>query len=124
MIARSLDVVVVGAANVDLVVQVPRLPLAGETVFGAPLTVLPGGKGLNQAVAVARNGGNVALVSRIGTDGWGDLLHEALVGAGVGIAAVARQPGSATGAAIVLMPPDGDSALVLSRAPGGLPTTA
>jgi ribokinase len=124
VIATSVDVAVVGAANVDLVVHVPRLPAAGQTVFAGPLRTLPGGKGLNQAVAVARFGGTAALVARIGDDAWGQLLHNALVAAGVDVAATARPAGSATAAAIVHVPPDGDSAVVLARTPGCLPTVS
>ena len=49
-------VLVVGSLNVDLVVRTERLPGPGETVAGSDLTVGPGGKGANQAVAAARAG--------------------------------------------------------------------
>jgi ribokinase len=124
VIAASVDVAVVGAANVDLVVHVSQLPAAGQTVFGSALRILPGGKGLNQAVAVARFGGTAALVARIGDDAWGQLLHDALTAAGVDAATTARPAGSATAAAIVHVPPDGDSAVVLARTAGCLPTVS
>lgn len=54
------DVAVVGSANVDLVVEVPRRPGGGETLIGGDLRRLPGGKGANQAVAAARCGARVA----------------------------------------------------------------
>ena len=122
MIALSVDVAVVGAATVDLVVHVPRLPGAGQTVLSSPLRILPGGKALNQAVAVAAFGGAAALVARMGDDAWGQLLHDALIAAGVDVATVARPAGSATAAAIVHVPPNGDSAVVLARTPDCLPT--
>jgi ribokinase len=122
MIAISVEVAVVGTANVDLVLHVPRLPAAGETVFASPLRTLPGGKGLNQAIAVARFGGNSALVARIGDDAWGQLLLDALIAAGVDVAATARPADSTTAAAIVHVPPGGDSAVVLARCPDCLPT--
>jgi ribokinase len=49
-------VVVVGSANVDLVVDVPRHPAGGETILGGDLRRTPGGKGANQAVGAARAG--------------------------------------------------------------------
>src|SRR5437764_12368589 len=124
MIASSVDVAGVGAANVDLVVHVPRLPAAGDTVFGSPLHALPGGQALTQATAVARYGGTAALVARVGDDAWGQLLHEALIAAGVDVAAIARPAGSTTAAAIVHVPPDGDSAVVLARTKDCLPTAS
>jgi ribokinase len=124
VIATSVDVAVVGAANVDVVVHVPRLPAAGQTVFGSPLRTLPGGKGLNQAVAVATFGGTAALVARIGDDAWGQLLHDALIAAGVDVATTVRPAGSTTAAAIVHVPPDGDSAVVLARTPDCLPAVS
>ncbi|MGW4499746.1 PfkB family carbohydrate kinase, partial [Micromonospora sp. NPDC004336] len=52
----SARVVVVGSANLDLVVTAPQLPRPGETVLGEDFRTVPGGKGANQAVAAARAG--------------------------------------------------------------------
>lgn len=64
-------IVVVGSSNTDLVVNVGRAPSAGETVFGQSFMVNPGGKGANQAVAVARLGGSVSFVTKVGDDLFG-----------------------------------------------------
>jgi ribokinase len=56
------EIAVVGSANMDLVVRQARLPRPGETMFGSDFSTVPGGKGLNQAVAAARAGGSVAFV--------------------------------------------------------------
>ncbi|MDN5751388.1 MAG: PfkB family carbohydrate kinase, partial [Pseudonocardia sp.] len=61
-----MDVVVVGAVNVDLVVAAPRLPGPGETVVGPGVTRSGGGKGANAAVAAARVGARVRLVGAVG----------------------------------------------------------
>ncbi len=58
-------IVVVGSANLDIVVPVPHHPARGETVLGADHVQVPGGKGANQAVASARLGGDVAFVGCI-----------------------------------------------------------
>jgi ribokinase len=64
-------IVVVGSLNMDLVVPVPRFPVAGETLLGGDYARHPGGKGANQAVAAARAGGTVAMVGRVGADAFG-----------------------------------------------------
>jgi ribokinase len=61
-------IAVVGSINLDLVVTVERHPAPGETVMGGDRRELPGGKGANQAVAVARLGAPVAMVGRVGPD--------------------------------------------------------
>ncbi|MEZ5213625.1 MAG: ribokinase [Microbacterium sp.] len=64
-------IVVLGSANVDLVVRQPRRAEPGETMFGTSFQTGPGGKGLNQAVAAARAGGDVAFIGAIGDDAFG-----------------------------------------------------
>jgi ribokinase len=69
-------VAVVGSLNIDLVVELDRMPGAGETVFGSRLERHPGGKGLNQAVAAARLESEVHMIGAVGDDGSGDWLLE------------------------------------------------
>jgi ribokinase len=64
-------ITVVGSTNTDLVVKVPRLPLAGETIKGTDFQVFSGGKGANQAVAAARLGAHVNFITKIGSDNFG-----------------------------------------------------
>lgn len=71
-------ILVLGSANLDLVVRQPRLPQPGETLFGSSFTTVPGGKGLNQAIAAARAGGDVAFVGAVGKDAFGSRLRTAL----------------------------------------------
>ncbi|GAA2149169.1 ribokinase [Actinomadura napierensis] len=107
------DVVVVGSVNADLVVGVDRRPGPGETVLGSDLATHPGGKGANQAVAAARLGGRVGIVGRIGDDGHGALLRDALAGAGVDLAHLAVTPGP-SGVALITVGPDGDNSIIVS----------
>lgn len=76
-------IVVVGSLNMDLVVQVAKLPLPGETVFGQTFATYPGGKGANQAVAAAKCGGKVFFAGSVGNDSFGQDLKQALVEAGL-----------------------------------------
>src|SRR5690348_11702457 len=72
-------ILVVGSLNMDQVVRVPRMPVVGETLLGAgSLKLVPGGKGANQAVAMARLGGQVAMAGRVGRDPFGERLLGAL----------------------------------------------
>ncbi|SCL45276.1 ribokinase [Micromonospora citrea] len=89
----SARVVVVGSANLDLVVTAPQLPRPGETVLGEDFRTVPGGKGANQAVAAARAGARCAFVGAVGADEFGQRLRDNLVGAGVDVAGLRTVPG-------------------------------
>jgi ribokinase len=69
--------VVIGSSNTDMILQVPRIPLPGETILGGQFQTAPGGKGANQAVAAARAGAEVSLLACVGDDAFG---REALAG--------------------------------------------
>jgi ribokinase len=108
-----VDVVVLGSANADLVVEVDRRPSAGETVLGSDTVVLPGGKGANTAVAAARLGAEVALLGAVGKDPYGDLLLGSLSSAGVDTSLV-RRSDRPTGIAYITVTPDGENSIVVS----------
>ena len=107
------DVVVLGSANADLVVEVGRRPHGGETVLGSDLVVRPGGKGANQAAAAARAGAGTTFVGCVGEDAYGQLATSALRSAGVDVSYV-RTSERATGTAVVLLTPDGENSIVVS----------
>lgn len=77
------ELVVVGSLNMDLVVQVERHPIPGETLLALGMETHPGGKGANQAVAAARMGGRVTMVGRVGQDGYGQVLLNGLASEGI-----------------------------------------
>ncbi|MGW2488678.1 ribokinase [Streptomyces sp. NPDC001606] len=107
------DLLVVGSANADLVIDVERRPGPGETVLGGDLAVHPGGKGANQAVAAARLGAGTALLARVGDDGHGRLLLDSLRSAGVDTVGV-LVGGAPTGVALITVDPSGDNSIVVS----------
>ena len=72
------DILVIGSLNADLVVRSPRFPGPGETISGEDLQIIPGGKGANQAVAASKQGSNVAMVGRVGSDSFGPFLVDNL----------------------------------------------
>jgi ribokinase len=71
-------IVVVGSLNNDLVITLNTFPTEGQTVLGKALNQLAGGKGLNQAVAAKRAGGDVSLIGAVGDDSFGITLKEVL----------------------------------------------
>ncbi|TME05931.1 MAG: ribokinase [Chloroflexi bacterium] len=108
---------VVGSLNMDQVVRVTRVPTLGETLLGAgSLKLIPGGKGANQAVAIARLGTAVAMAGRVGNDPFGERLLSALQADRVDTGLIAIDQEEASGVAFIFLDPDGDNAIVV--APG------
>ena len=95
-------IVVLGSANMDLVVRQARLPEPGETIFGASFVATPGGKGLNQAVAAALAGGAVSFLGAVGDDAHGRELRQRLDDQGIGTADLATVDTS-TGTALIMV---------------------
>lgn len=101
------SVLVVGSLNVDRRWRVERHPVVGETVRGGRLPAVPGGKGLNQAVAARRMGARVALVGRVGDDDDGRRLCEVAARAGISTERIERDPVRPTGSALIVLDRDG-----------------
>jgi len=94
-------ILVVGSANVDLVVTSKKLPLPGETLLGAAFSSHLGGKGANQAVAAARAGAKVRMLARVGQDAFGDRLLDGLTAEGIDTTSVLRVA-AASGVALIV----------------------
>jgi ribokinase len=103
-----VDVVVVGGANTDFVAKASRLPRPGETFSGEAFLEGPGGKGANQAVAVARLGGRSVLVAAVGNDRRGRTLVGQLDRESVRTTYVIEKARAETGAAIVHVDKSGE----------------
>ena len=114
--AKDLQVVVVGSTNFDMVVKSDRLPKEGESLLVSNLRFFPGGKGANQAVAVARMGACTSLVGAVGTDIIGDFLLQGLAAEGINTAYVRRDPGRATGSAFIMLFPNGNNCIAVDPA--------
>ena len=109
------DIVVVGSLNVDISLRADRIPSAGETVRADGLTLGPGGKGLNQAIAAARLGGRVHMVGRVGEDRFAEIPRTALDDAGIDPTYVGVLSGEHTGtAAIVVDRESGENAITVA----------
>lgn len=109
---------VVGSANLDIVVPVARHPGPGETVMGEDHSLIPGGKGANQAVAAARLGATVSFIGAVGNDAAGQQLTESLQSAGVDTTHLREVAGSPSGIALIAVGTAGehagDNAIVVS----------
>jgi ribokinase len=114
-------VVVVGSINIDLVANTERIPMKGETVLGSDFQIHPGGKGANQAVAVARLGYPVSLIGRLGGDAFGSQLRTRLESAGVDVAGVTTTTGI-SGVALIVVASNGENCIVITPGANALLT--
>jgi ribokinase len=109
-------IVVVGSANTDLVLQVPRLPRAGETVTSSHFFQALGGKGANQAVAAARLGADVTFVCKVGRDDYGRMCYQAYQNEGMNLEFAVWDESTATGVAFVFVSDSSEN--LIGVAPG------
>lgn len=106
-------VLVVGSANMDLVVTSERFPNPGETVFGNNFAMFPGGKGANQAVSCAKLGGTTYFLGKMGSDDFYSLLKKSLSDNGVNISDVMIEEGAQTGVALISVDGSGENEIIV-----------
>lgn len=114
--APAPRVLVVGSANIDLVTRVPRCPRPGETLIGRSFSVVPGGKGANQAVAAARLGAETAFAGCVGDDAFGQLQQRTLAANGIDLAHIKVHPTEPTGTAVIFVADAGENSIVVTPA--------
>ena len=113
-VTNETNILVIGSLNADLVVRAPRFPVPGETIHGENLVTFPGGKGANQAVAVARLGAKVSMVGRVGNDSFGATLIENLRKNHVDVKQIITDESTPTGTAVIIVDAQGQNSIVLS----------
>lgn len=111
---KTGKIVVVGGSNTDLVIQVPHFPAPGQTVIGNKFMTCPGGKGANQAVSAARAGGRVALVSRVGSDSFGEQAIAGFRKERIDVRHVGKDAEYSTGVALIFVARDGENSIGLA----------
>ena len=107
-------IVVIGSASVDYVINVPHLPNEGETVLARGVQTCYGGKGANQAAAIARLGGDVALIGCLGGDEHAPAIVSRLREYGVNIGGIEMVASVPTGAAYINVGDFGETNIVLN----------
>ena len=117
--AKRARIGVVGSSNVDLVTYVDRMPVWGETIAAPRFEMSHGGKGANQAVAAAKLGAAVVMVSKVGDDTLGDGVLQNFERAGVGAKHVQRVAGQSTGTATILVDRSGDNCILIVKGANG-----
>ena len=110
---------VVGSSNVDLVTYVERMPVWGETIAAPRFEMSHGGKGANQAVAAAKLGADVVMVSKVGDDMLGEGVLRNFEAIGVGAKHVGRVMGQSTGTATILVNASGDNFILIVEGANG-----
>lgn len=113
---NTKNIVVVGSANMDLVMRVKRFPKAGETLSGKNFMTAHGGKGANQAVAAARLGARVSFVGCVGEDAFGDFQRVGFAREGMDLSYLKIHPDLPTGTAIILVADSGENTIVVDPA--------
>jgi ribokinase len=109
----ACDVVVVGSLNMDLVTRTPRLPQPGETLTGSGFSTTQGGKGANQAVALARLGASVAMIGCVGDDDYGRVLLANLAREGIDHRGVRIEHGCPTGIAAITVDDTSQNSIIV-----------
>lgn len=115
-----MKIAVVGSINMDMTVTAERIPKKGETLKGDSLSYIPGGKGANQAVAMAKLGADVEMFGCVGNDGNGHALLENLRQVGVGTEHIKVLDGVPTGVAMITVGDNDNTIVVVAGANGAV----
>lgn len=109
----NTDFCVAGSINMDIITRTVRFPLLGETIKGISVSFMPGGKGANQAVALARLGGSVEMIGSLGDDFLGKQYGEIFSALGVGQSGISVVPGKTTGTASIAVTDSGENEIII-----------
>ena len=112
-------IAVVGSNMVDLVTYIERMPNPGETLEAPDFAQGFGGKGANQAVAAARLGARVAMVTCVGDDLFGPRTRQNLADNGIDVTHVRTVAGAPSGVAPIFVEPDGENAILIVKGANG-----
>lgn len=106
-------VCLVGSINMDMTIKLKSYPKPGETVLGKELTLSPGGKGANQAVAAKRSGSMVYMIGKVGKDSYGKELTTKLAKENINLEGVYEEEREATGIAVITVNEEGQNSIIV-----------
>lgn len=106
-------ILVVGSLNLDYVIEVENMPKAGETIFGKSIKKIPGGKGANQAYAIGKLGGDVAMIGAVGDDDAGQILLNNLKSVNVDTSGIEIVNDNVTGQAYIYVDDNGQNCITV-----------
>ena len=105
-------ILVIGSMNMDYSIKTSRIPKEGETIIGEEVKLNPGGKGANQAYALAKLGTNISMIGSVGNDQNGELLKQNLMSVGVSLTGVKTLDNCNTGVAFVAVSKIGENSII------------
>ena len=112
---KTPRIAVIGSNMVDLVTYVNRMPVRGETVEAPSFEMGHGGKGANQAVAAAKLGAAVVMVTKVGDDMFADATIRNLASFGVDTKHARRVAGRSSGVAPIMVEPSGENSILIVK---------
>lgn len=121
---NNSKIVVIGSTNTDMVVRCPHMPRPGETVLGGEFMMNPGGKGANQAVAVAMLGGDVTFIGKVGDDVFGRQTFEQMKACGIDTSHLGVTKDCASGVALINVDANGENSISVASGANATLSTA
>ncbi|HIY91482.1 ribokinase [Companilactobacillus sp. HBUAS56275] len=106
-------IVVLGSINVDTILNIPRLPLPGETMAMGDQSTAGGGKGANQAIAAVRGGAETTFIAKVGQDHAADFMLETFKKDGLNMDHITVDSKAGTGKAYILLDKDGQNSILI-----------
>lgn len=114
MMTTAHNILVIGSSNTDMVVQVPHLPVAGETILGGVFQQVSGGKDTNQAVAAQRCGGLVSFVACVGDDDLGKQVVQTYQQDGIDTRSIVVDKDEPSGVALIFVNQEGENTITVA----------
>lgn len=108
------QILVVGSSNTDMVIKAAHLPRPGETILGGTFFMNPGGKGANQAVAIARLGAPVTFICKTGSDIFGHQSQQLFEEEGINTSYVFSDSGNPSGVALITVDEKAENCIVVA----------
>lgn len=111
---KQHKILVVGSTNTDMVIKTEHLPRPGETVLGGTFFMNPGGKGANQAVAIARLGAQVSFICKTGSDIFGHQSQQLFEEEGIETSYIFSDSKNPSGVALITVDSHAENCIVVA----------